>query len=120
MLENTQRRAEMSEYPSHGRTRSWIAVVVIAAGFTTGGVALTLGPTWWLFWAAAGIVMVGCVAALFSNVLGDVVLDDPRDLTESMHYSIFGQEHEKELRGGEHGEQSHKPTARDPADWPHG
>ncbi|HEU5156815.1 MAG TPA: hypothetical protein VFU43_07440 [Streptosporangiaceae bacterium] len=110
----------MSEYPAHGRTRSWFAVLVIVAGFGVGGVALTLGPTWWLFWTAAGVVAVGGVAALFSNILADVVLDDPRVLDESMHYSILGDEPERELRGGEHGEQSAKPTARDPADWPHG
>jgi hypothetical protein len=120
MLEFTQRREETSEYPPYGRTRSWIAVLVIAAGFTTGGVALTLGPTWWLFWTAVGVVVVGGVAALSSNILADVVLDDPRVLTESMHYSIFGRERKRELRGGDYGEQSHKPTARDPAVWPHG
>jgi hypothetical protein len=110
----------MSEYPSHGRPRSWIAVFVIVAGFTTGGVALTLGPAWWLFWTGVGIVVVGGVAGLFSNILADVVLDDPRVLTESMHYSSLGKEEERELRGGEHGERSHKPTASDPSDQPHG
>ncbi len=120
MLELTQRREEMSEYPSHGRTRSWITVAVIVAGFATGGVALTLGPTWWLFWTATGVVVVGGVVGMFSNILADVVLDDPRDLTESMHYSAVGHEGEPELRGGEHGEQSDKPTARDPSEWPHG
>jgi hypothetical protein len=110
----------MSEYPSHGRKRSWIAVVVIVAGFAVGGIALTLGPTWWLFWTGSGIVVVGGIAALFSNILSDVVLDEPRDITESMHYSLVGTERDDELRGGEHGEQSDKPTARDPSDWPHG
>ncbi|HEY7488075.1 MAG TPA: HGxxPAAW family protein [Streptosporangiaceae bacterium] len=110
----------MSEYPAHGRTRSWIAVSVIVAGFVVGGVALTLEPTWWLFWTGAGIVVVGGVVALFSNVLADVVLDEPRVIPESMHYSMFGREEEKELRGGPHGERSGKPTAHDPEDSPHG
>lgn len=110
----------MREYPAHGRTRSWIGVGVIVAGFAIGGVALTLGPTWVLFWAGAGIVVVGGLVALFSNVLADVVLDEPRVLPESMHYSIFGREDDHQLRGGPHGERSHKPTAHDPADWPHG
>lgn len=120
MSEFTSARAELSEYPAHGRTRSWVAVMVILAGFVIGGVALTLGPTWWLFWTGTGIVMVGGVTALMSNILADVVLDDPRVLAESMHYSIFGREPERELRGGDHGEQSHKPTAPDPTHWPHG
>jgi hypothetical protein len=120
MPELTNGRAEVSEYPAHGRTRSWVAVLVIVAGFAIGGVALTLGPTWWLFWAAAGIVVVGGAWALASNILADVVLDDPRVLAESLHYSVFGKEQEHELRGGDYGEQSHKPTAPDPAHWPHG
>jgi hypothetical protein len=120
MSEFSRRREEEDEYPAHGRTRSWIAVLVIVTGFAIGGVALTLGPTWWLFWTAAGIIVAGGATALFSNVLADVVLDDPRVLAESMHYSIFGKEQENDLRGGDHGEQSHKPTARDPATWPHG
>ena len=110
----------MSDYPPHGRKRSWFAVVAIVAGFATGGLALTLGPAWWLFWIAVAVVVMGGTAALFSNILADVVLDEPRVLAESMHYSIFGRESGHELRGGEHGEQSRKPTARDPADWPHG
>jgi hypothetical protein len=110
----------MSEYPSHGRKRSWIAVAVIVAGFTAGGIALTLGPTWWLFWTGTGIVVVGGVVALFSNILADVVLDEPRDISESLHYSLIGRERDDDRRGGEQGETSEKPTARDPADWPHG
>ena len=113
----------MSEYPRHGRARSWVGVAVIVAGFTAGGVALTLGPTWWLFWTSLGVVIVGGIGALFSNILADVVLDEPRDISESMHYSIFGQQteqEEQELRGGPYGERTEKPTTSDPADWPHG
>jgi hypothetical protein len=109
----------MSDYPAHGRARSWIAVVVIVVGFSAGGVALTLGPTWWLFWTAAGVVVVGGLVALLSDILADVVLDTPRDIPETLHYSIFGREQE-EHRGGSHGEQSGKPTAQDTADRPHG
>lgn len=109
----------MSDYPAHGKARSWIAVVVIVAGFTAGGVALTLGPTWWLFWTAAGVVVVGGLVAVFSDILADVVLDAPRDIPETMQYSIFGREQEGR-RGGQYGEQSGKPTARDTAERPHG
>jgi hypothetical protein len=110
----------MSEYPSHGRARSWIGVAVIVGGFAAGGVALTLGPTWWLFWTSFGVIAVGGVVALLSNVLADVVLDEPREIPESMHYSVFGQQEKREFRGGPYGERSEKPTASDPGDQPHG
>jgi hypothetical protein len=110
----------MREYPPHGRASSWIVVAVIVVGFAVGGIALTLGPTWWLFWTAVGIVVLGGVVAMFSNILADVVLDEPRVLPEAMHYSIFGGQEEGQLRGGPYGERSEKPTRRDPADQPHG
>jgi|SRR5918992_2807672 hypothetical protein len=110
----------MADYPAHGKARSWAAVVVIVTGFTVGGVALILGPTWWLFWTALGIVVVGGIVALFSDILADVVLDDPRDIPETMQYSLFGKEDTEHHRGGQHGERSGKPTARDTAEQPHG
>src|SRR5918999_6488551 len=99
----------MADYPAHGRVRSWVAVVVIVTGFAVGGFALTLGPTWWLFWTALGIVLVGGLVGLFSDILADVVLDEPRDIPETMHYSIFGKDQKGLYRGGPYGERSGKP-----------
>ncbi|MGW4425493.1 HGxxPAAW family protein [Streptosporangium sp. NPDC004631] len=64
---------------SHGGSpKSWLAVVVILLGFTVGGVALCIGPSWTLFWAGAGIVAVGGVIALAVDIFSDVIVDAPR------------------------------------------
>ena len=43
----------------HGRPASWVAVSIIIVGFIVGGIALPVGPIWWLFWLGAGIVVLG-------------------------------------------------------------
>ncbi|MBG0833198.1 hypothetical protein HS041_36460 [Planomonospora sp. ID67723] len=63
-----------------GSPKSWLAVIVILAGFTVGGVALCLGPNWPLVWAGAGIVAVGGVIALLVDIFSDVIVDAPRVL----------------------------------------
>lgn len=55
----------------HGRPTSWVAVAVIVIGFTVGGIALPIGPTWWLFWVGVGIVVVGVIIATAGRVLDD-------------------------------------------------
>lgn len=59
---------------SRGRAVSWLAVVIILAGFTLGGFALVLG-LWWLFWVAFGIVVVGGIIAVAVDIFADVQLD---------------------------------------------
>lgn len=107
------------DYPLHGRTRSWVAVGVIITGFIIGGVALTIGPAWWLFWIGAGIAAAGGLAAIFSDILADVVLDEPRVVEEAVHYSLIGRDNCR-IRGGAHGETATKPTASDPGGGIHG
>ncbi|MER5420479.1 HGxxPAAW family protein [Streptosporangium roseum] len=64
---------------SHGGSpKSWLAVIVILIGFTVGGVALCIGPSWMLFWVGAGIVAVGGVIALVVDIFSDVIIDAPR------------------------------------------
>ncbi|ACZ86783.1 HGxxPAAW family protein [Streptosporangium roseum] len=64
---------------SHGGSpKSWLAVIVILIGFTVGGVALCIGPSWMLFWVGAGIVAVGGVIALLVDIFSDVIIDAPR------------------------------------------
>ncbi|MEV8639016.1 HGxxPAAW family protein [Streptosporangium sp. NPDC051023] len=64
---------------SHGGSpKSWLAVIVILIGFTVGGVALCIGPSWALFWAGAGIIAVGGVIALVVDIFSDVIIDAPR------------------------------------------
>jgi protein-S-isoprenylcysteine O-methyltransferase Ste14 len=56
----------------HGSRSSWIAVSIIVVGFVVGGVAMvTSSPTWWLFWTGVGIVVIGGIMALSSNILDD-------------------------------------------------
>jgi hypothetical protein len=55
----------------HGRTVSWVAVSLIMIGFLVGGLALIFGPTWWLFWVSVGVVAVGGLLALATNIFED-------------------------------------------------
>ncbi len=55
----------------HGRPVSWTAVGIIMVGFIAGGLALVFGPTWWLFWTAAGLAAVGGLLALATNIFED-------------------------------------------------
>ncbi len=55
----------------HGRPVSWVAVGIIMIGFVVGGFALIFGPTWWLFWGSIGLVVVGGLIALSTNIFED-------------------------------------------------
>jgi hypothetical protein len=55
----------------HGKPASWAAVSIIVAGFIVGGIALTVGPTWWLFWTGAAIVVIGGIFGLSAHILDD-------------------------------------------------
>ncbi|HTX26549.1 MAG TPA: HGxxPAAW family protein [Streptosporangiaceae bacterium] len=56
---------------NHGRPVSWVAVTIIVVGFIIGGIAMVTGPTWWLFWAGAGIVVIGSIFAAAVRVFDD-------------------------------------------------
>ena len=55
----------------HGRPASWVAVSIIIVGFIIGGIALTVGPTWWLFWVGAGIVVLGGLMGAAVHIFDD-------------------------------------------------
>jgi fatty acid desaturase len=56
----------------HGASiRSWIACIVIVAGFVVGGVAMILW-NWPMFWAGVAIVVLGCVFARAVHIMEDV------------------------------------------------
>jgi len=57
--------------PFHGRPVSWVAVSIIMVGFLIGGLALVFGPTWWLFWAGLGVVVIGGLLAASTNIFED-------------------------------------------------
>jgi hypothetical protein len=59
-------------HPSfHGRAVSWVAVTFIVAGFLVGGLCLVFGPIWPGFWAGAGLVVVGGLLALATDIFED-------------------------------------------------
>ena len=55
----------------HGRPASWVAVSIIIIGFCVGGIALPIGPTWWLFWAGTAIVVIGAIMGAAVHILDD-------------------------------------------------
>ena len=57
--------------PFHGRAVSWVAVSIIVAGFVVGGLGLVVGPTWVAFWVGVGLVVVGGLLALATNISDD-------------------------------------------------
>lgn len=54
-----------------GKPISWIAVTIITIGFVIGGVGMVPHPIWWLFWAGAGIVVIGCATTLFAKTFSE-------------------------------------------------
>ena len=54
-----------------GRPVSWVAVLIICVGFTVAGLALCVGPTWWLFWTGVGVTVVGGIFALATGIMED-------------------------------------------------
>jgi hypothetical protein len=74
-----------------GRASSWLAVTVILMGFTIGGVALCLGPNWFLFWMGAIVCALGGILLLTFRVFQDVVLDPPRTPYSKSHGGILDQ-----------------------------
>jgi hypothetical protein len=59
-------------FPSyHGRPVSWVAVSLIMVAFLVGGLALVLGPVWWLFWASLGLALVGLLMCAGIGIFND-------------------------------------------------
>ena len=54
----------------HGRPVSWVAVTLIIAGFLCGGLALVF-TAWTFFWVGAGIVVVGSLLAMATDMFED-------------------------------------------------
>jgi hypothetical protein len=60
------------ESSPRGRPVSWAVVGVVIVGFIVGGVGLTLGPTWWMFWVGAALATVGIVVGWATGMMEDV------------------------------------------------
>jgi hypothetical protein len=54
----------------HGRPVSWVAVSIIIAGFLCGGLSLVF-TAWTTFWIGGGIVVVGALLAMATNMFED-------------------------------------------------
>ena len=63
-------------YGSQGRPVSWIAVTVIILGFTIGGVALVIGPMWWLFWVGVAVTAAGSILAWSVDIMEDYTTEE--------------------------------------------
>ena len=55
----------------HGRPASWVSTSVVIVGFIVGGIALPIGPTWWLFWTGVAIVVVGAIIGAAVHIFDD-------------------------------------------------
>ena len=55
----------------HGRRASWVVTAIVIVGFIVGGIALPIGPTWWLFWTGVGIVVLGAIIGAAIHIFDD-------------------------------------------------
>jgi hypothetical protein len=55
----------------HGRPASWVAASTVIIGFIVGGIALPIGPVWWLFWTGVGIVVLGAIIGAAVHIFDD-------------------------------------------------
>ena len=55
----------------HGRPASWVTTSIVVIGFTLGGIALPIGPSWVLFWIGAAIVVVGIIVGAAVHIFDD-------------------------------------------------
>lgn len=62
----------MVEGSTRGRPVSWAVVAMVIIGFVAGGLGLILGPAWWLFWAGAGLVVLGVIVGWVTGIMEDV------------------------------------------------
>lgn len=62
-------RRRTGNAPRQARLLATTATVI--AGFVIGGIALPIGPTWWLFWIGAGMVVLGAIIGAAVHVFDD-------------------------------------------------
>jgi hypothetical protein len=55
----------------HGRPASWVTTSIVIVGFIIGGIALPVGPVWWLFWLGTGIVVLGAIFGAAVHIFDD-------------------------------------------------
>ncbi|MCG5218457.1 HGxxPAAW family protein [Streptosporangium sp. KLBMP 9127] len=81
---------EQVDVQSHaGRASSWLAVTVILLGFVISGIALCVGPHWFMFWVGGALIAIGGILALAFDIFSDVIVDSPRVISAAEHHSPF-------------------------------
>lgn len=66
----SQQPAASAHHDDHGSTpAAWTAVAIITLAFVLGTLAVMMG-NWALFWASAGLVVVGAVAGKVLAMMG--------------------------------------------------
>jgi len=48
-----------------------VTTAIVVVGFVIGGIALPIGPTWWLFWTGVGIVLLGAIFGAAVRIFDD-------------------------------------------------
>jgi hypothetical protein len=55
----------------HGRPASWVVTTLVIIGFIVGGIALTIGPSWVMFWTGAAIVVIAGITGAAVRIFDD-------------------------------------------------
>lgn len=55
----------------HGRPVSWAVTALVIVGFVVGGIALPIGPVWWLFWTGAALVVIAVLMGAAVHIFDD-------------------------------------------------
>ena len=48
-----------------------MTATIVIVGFVIGGIALPVGPVWWLFWLGVGIVVLGTIVGAAVHIFDD-------------------------------------------------
>ena len=55
----------------HGRPASWMVTTIVVIGFILGGIALTIGPSWVLFWIGVALVVLAGIIGAAVHIFDD-------------------------------------------------
>jgi len=55
----------------HGRPASWVTTAIVIVGFINGGIALPVGPVWWLFRLGTRIVVLCAIFGAAVHIFDD-------------------------------------------------
>jgi len=65
------KRGVQQKHVHHGKTpAAWVGAMTALVAFLVGGIALVAGPVMWLFWTAAGLLILGLIATAVMQRMG--------------------------------------------------